>query len=272
MKVTLTLQEKLKDLRLARQLTLEELAEQTGLSKSALGTYEIDDFKDISHHSITTLAKFYGVSGDYLLGLTENEKHSNVALSQLHLSDDMVELLKSGKINTRLLCEIATHPDFSKLLADIEIYVDGIAAMQIKNLNGWVKHVRNEIIAKHNPGDDDPHLRTLSAAQIDEDEYFRHMIHGDINGIIGDIKEAHKGDNESAPDTSVLDEMKKGMEAAVNFEGSPQEKQLVGLCHQLGIDYKSLTSDEFQMMIKVFRKSSLLRSPFKMRGKTRGRR
>ncbi len=53
-------------------------------------------------------------------------------LTELHLNDEMVALLKSGQINNRLLCELATHKDFIKFLADIEIYVDGIATMQIK--------------------------------------------------------------------------------------------------------------------------------------------
>lgn len=48
MQIKLTIQERLKDLRVERGLTLEQLAEQTGLSKSALGKYEADDFKDIS--------------------------------------------------------------------------------------------------------------------------------------------------------------------------------------------------------------------------------
>ena len=56
-----------------KHLTLEQLAEQTGLSKSALGKYEADDFKDISPFSMVALAKFYGVSTDYLLGLTEQK-------------------------------------------------------------------------------------------------------------------------------------------------------------------------------------------------------
>ena len=40
-----------------KHLTLEQLAEQTGLSKSALGKYESDDYKDISPFAIATLAK-----------------------------------------------------------------------------------------------------------------------------------------------------------------------------------------------------------------------
>ena len=37
MNTKLTMQEKLKDLRVERHLTLEQLAEETGISKSALG-------------------------------------------------------------------------------------------------------------------------------------------------------------------------------------------------------------------------------------------
>ena len=58
----LTIPERLQDLRKERHLTLEQLAEQTGLSKSALGKYESDDYKDISPFAIATLAEFYGVS------------------------------------------------------------------------------------------------------------------------------------------------------------------------------------------------------------------
>ncbi|MCF2665361.1 helix-turn-helix transcriptional regulator, partial [Oscillibacter valericigenes] len=80
MQIKLTIQERLKDLRVERGLTLEQLAEQTGLSKSALGKYEADDFKDISPFSIVTLAKFYGVSTDYLLGMTETKNHPDTEL------------------------------------------------------------------------------------------------------------------------------------------------------------------------------------------------
>ena len=70
----LTIPERLKDLRVVdKHLTLEQLAEQTGLSKSALGKYESEDCGDINHYAIQKLAKFYGVSTDYLLGL-KNKK------------------------------------------------------------------------------------------------------------------------------------------------------------------------------------------------------
>ena len=87
------------------------------------------------------------------------------------MNDEMVALLKSGRINSRLLCELATHKDFVKFLADIEIYVDGIATMQIQNLNALVDTVRHEIIERYRPGEDDPHLKVLQAAHISDDFY-----------------------------------------------------------------------------------------------------
>ena len=116
MKEGTTLQERLWDLRKEKGLNPEELAVATGLSKSALGSYEKDERKEISHKSFVELAKFYGVSADYILCLTENRNPPNTELTELHLSDDMAEPLKSRRINNRLLCEIATHEDFITLM------------------------------------------------------------------------------------------------------------------------------------------------------------
>ena len=114
----LSIQERLKDLRVERELTLEQLGkqthlgEQTHLSKSALGSYEAEDFKDISHYALIKLAKFYGETADYLLGLSETKNYPNADLAYLRLSDDMIELLKIGLVDNSLLCEMAAHPDF----------------------------------------------------------------------------------------------------------------------------------------------------------------
>lgn len=104
----ISVQERLKDLRVERGLNLEELAQETGISKSALGSYENDndEYKEINHGSLLKLADFYQVSVDYLLGLTNNRKYENTPIEELHLSDEVVELLKSERFNNRLLCEI----------------------------------------------------------------------------------------------------------------------------------------------------------------------
>ena len=77
----LTIQERLRDLRDDSGLNLEQLSEATGLSKSALGNYESNEFKDISHYAIIKLAKFYGVTTDYLLGLSETKNTQPTTLT-----------------------------------------------------------------------------------------------------------------------------------------------------------------------------------------------
>ena len=260
MKGATTIQERLWDLRKEKGLNLEELAQLTKISKSALASYESKDNKEINHGNLITLADFYGVSIDYLLCRTENREQVNTPLTELHLNDEMVALLKSGRINNRLLCELATHRDFIKFLADIEVYVDGIASMQIQNLNSLVDTVRHEIIERYRPGEDDPHLRILQAAHLEDDEYFSHMIQDDISAIVRDIRAAHKSDSESAPPTTIAEELKQDLEDVANFKGSPLEKQAALYCKRLGINYNKLSDVEFRQLVHILEKSKFFKS------------
>ena len=60
----------LKDLRMEKGLTQEELAKQINFSLSAVNKWE-NGKKNPSVDAIKVLAKFFNVSTDYLLGLEE---------------------------------------------------------------------------------------------------------------------------------------------------------------------------------------------------------
>ena len=267
MQTTLTIQERLKDLRVERNLILDELAEQTGISRSALSNYENKEDKDISHTALIKLAKFYGVTTDYLLGLTETKNHSDADLSDLHLSDDMIELLKSGKLNNRLLCEMALHKDFRKFMVDIEIYVDHIASMRIRDFNVMLEITRNEVINRYDPDSNDLTLRTIEAAAINEDEYFSYKIHEDIDPIIRDIREAHKSDSTTADQASSSEMIIEMIKAWQAFKGSKEEKELHAFCYSCGIDYDKLTDQEIFTLCGILNKSKHLRNRDCRRGK-----
>ena len=169
-------------------------------------------------------------------------------------------LLKSGRVNNRLLCEMMAHKDFIRLLADIEIYVDRVASMQVQSLNAYVDVVRQEIIDRYQPGEDDPHLRVLRAAHLDEDEYFSQLVSEDLRRVIQDIRAAHKGDSEGAPVNSVAEELRQDIEETMNFKGSDLERQAMLYCKRLGINYSKLTELEFRQLIHILDKSSLLKT------------
>lgn len=67
--------ERLKDLRIARKLTIKEVCLQIEMSQSLLSNYEsgcgkTEHYKSASLENIAKLAKFYGVTLDFLAGFT----------------------------------------------------------------------------------------------------------------------------------------------------------------------------------------------------------
>ena len=268
MQPKLTIQERLKDLRVERGLTLEQLSTETGISKSALGKYEADDFKDISPFSMVELAKFYGVSTDYLLGLTEQKNHPNTELDALHLGDDAIEVLRTGKFNHRLLSELICHKDFQRFMLDAEIYVDRIADMRVNDMNAVLEAVRQMALMKNGGEENDLHLRTLEVAQIREDEYFGSLIADDLKGILRDIRNEHRPDTMTADETSLVATVQGQLQDAMNFEGSVEEKKAKALLATLGIDYDAITMEQFVNLIEVLKLSKHLKTPISQRGKT----
>ena len=267
MQPKLTIQERLKDLRVECGLTLEQLSAETDISKSALGKYEADDFKDISPFSMVELAKFYGVSTDYLLGLTEQKNHPNTELDALHLGDDAIEVLRTSNFNHRLLSELICHKDFQRFMLDAEIYVDRIADMRVNDMNAVLEAVRQMALMKNGGEENDLHLRTLEVAQIREDEYFGSLIAGDLKDILRDIRSEHRPDTMTADETSLVATVQGQLQDAMNFEGSSEEKKIRAYLATIGLDYDALTKEEFVSLIGILKKSKYMKNPISQRGK-----
>lgn len=78
---------RLKELRKSKNLTQQELAEAIGLVKSSISAYE----KDLKYPSIDILiklSKFFGISCDYFLGLSDN-----VEIKKYDLTEEQREII-----------------------------------------------------------------------------------------------------------------------------------------------------------------------------------
>lgn len=120
---------------------------------------------------------------------------------------------------------------------------------------------------KHNPGGNDLYVRTLEMAQVSEENFFAHVVHRDIDGILQDIREAHRKDTTTADTASPVAEIQKQMETAMHYEGTEEEKKARLFLATLGIDYDKLTPEEFVTQINILKKSEHLKSPNNQRGK-----
>lgn len=63
--------ERLKDLRLEKKLTQDELSIVTGISQSMISAYELDRARP-TDFVIIALCNYFGVSADYILGLRDD--------------------------------------------------------------------------------------------------------------------------------------------------------------------------------------------------------
>ena len=273
MYVALTIPERLKDLRIEKGVNQDAVAASVDVSSSAVSGYENIEDKDISHRAIIALAKYYGVTADYLLGLTEIKNRPNAELHELHLDDKTIDLLKSGRINNRLLCEMANHKAFMQFMADIVVYIDRLIEIPFQTLDAIMDAARKAVIRKVHRDKDDVYLRTLELAQGQEDEYVRRVIHDDLDRIIRDLRREHKKDRTTA-DEKAKSETEQVIQhlqdaATVLANGEKDAATVRVLCQTLEIPYDDMTEDEFTGVIKWLNRSPLLmKAAISLRGKT----
>ena len=201
MKVNLTLQEKLRDLRDERKLKQQEVADQTGIPLATISRIESNDDNQTSYQTVATLAKFYNVSTDYLFGITDNRQHRNIDIDALALSDNAIEILKGKKLNNRLISELLSHTDFGQLINAVEVYIDKKMMPQMQTLNAVYRLAETTIKENYTDSTEgnasdkrDEILAFLQNAAINEDEYLRFRISERFNAIMKSLFETHKTD------------------------------------------------------------------------------
>ena len=147
--------------------------------------------------------------------------------------------------------------------------MEGIAAIQIQNLNAWVDVARAEIVEKYQPEGNDRTAYLLQAAHVDEEEYFTSRVHRDIDAIMEDMREAHRGRSDSAPENSAAEELKQDLEEVARFNGSKLEQLIMLFCKQTKLRYNRLTEEEKQWLARIAQKSELLKGSVSQRGRNR---
>jgi len=272
----LTIEERLKDLRKERKLTLEALAEATHISRAALGKYESGDFKDISPFSVVTLAKFYGVTTDYLMGVSNIENQPDAEMHELQLTNDALRALKNGGFNGKLLSEVICHKDFQRLMIDMEIFVDRDTSLHIDSLNNSMGALRNIVQSQYDPGENELFSRTLEVARVPGDEYISSVLRDDLTDILRDIRESgraekkRKGpgkDKNAISQLAAMEEFQKKVQSATEEKGSSAERITKIYLAAFGIDYDSLTTEEFVVLMGILEKSSYKETSINRRGR-----
>lgn len=86
---------RIRELRLAHGLTMEELGEKVGVSKSTIAKWENGYVQQMKYDMIVTLAKVFDVSPMYISGYDMDKKPHEEEFTELYtqLSDDQKALV-----------------------------------------------------------------------------------------------------------------------------------------------------------------------------------
>ena len=260
MKINLTLQEKLRDLRDEKKLKLQDVADATGIPLATLGRIESNEDNQANYQNIAALAKFYDVSTDYLFGVTDIRQHRHIEIDALSLSDSAVEVLKNKKLNNRLVSELLSHADFQQLLNAIEVYIDKKMLPQMNAINAVYRLAETSVKEICTAGDRDSVLEFLQSSVIDEDEYLRFRISERFNKFLKSLFDAHRGDKLSPEQSETIDDIKNLVQGYLSDrKTAPEAKaKFFTLCKQLGLNASKLDDEELRVMMKVLKRSPLL--------------
>lgn len=260
MHTKLTLQEKLRDLRDERKLKLSEVEQATGISVPTLSRFETDEYTSIAYQDLLKLATFYGVSMDYLSGMTNHRQHRNVAIDELALTDEVVELLKSKRANNRLISELLTQEEFIKLLATIEIYIDGKISAGSNTLNATIQVAEKAILKDVNLKDKDELLAELREAFIDENACLRYRITERFNAVVQGLFEQHKHQIDSEAESLITDKIEECLDTYFEAKENNDNPHFRLALKQLGIDISDFSEEEATVLEKCLSRADFAKA------------
>lgn len=117
--------ERFKALRDVSGKTQAKIAEDLGMTPQALSYYA--NGREPSYDTLIAIAKYFGVTTDYLLGVSDHKSDENSAISkQIPLSDKAIDFLKSVSPELQPTLDLLlSDPNFENFLLEVMTYMYG---------------------------------------------------------------------------------------------------------------------------------------------------
>ena len=117
------IQDRITDLREQNGWSKAELADRIGIDASRMGRIESGETKSVGDDVILALAKAFGVSTDFLLGLSDDPEPNNYDIKDLGLTVEAAKNLYTEKIDPDVLNLMMEDPRFGTLTYMISRYL-----------------------------------------------------------------------------------------------------------------------------------------------------
>src|SRR5690554_5425702 len=117
-----TFSDRLKQLRDEKNITLERLAENIGITKSTLSRYE-NNKREPKMYVVEKLANYFQVSTDYLLGQSDERTPAHKIKEEYESEEAEIEELME-RFNVHLNGEVLTKEDKNSVIAFLKMLRD----------------------------------------------------------------------------------------------------------------------------------------------------
>ena len=119
---------RLSNLRKDRSMSQKQLADELHVTHSQISRIESGETKNPNISIVIDAARFFHVSTDYLLGITQITTPKSYDISELGLSEETVKRLITGRIDIDILNRLLEHEYFPRLCVMIRNFFDDTIA------------------------------------------------------------------------------------------------------------------------------------------------
>lgn len=139
---------RLSNLRKDHNLSQKQLADQLHVTHSQISRIENGKTKNPNISIVIDAARFFHVSTDYLLGITQITSPKSYDISELGLSEEAVTRLITRRIDVDILNRLLEHENFPKLCIMIRNYFDDTIAEGIMARNKVIDFAVDQLTAE----------------------------------------------------------------------------------------------------------------------------
>ena len=155
---------RISDLLKSRKKSQADLAATTGISESTISRYVSGNTDKLSTDNIIAIARYFNVSTDYVLCLTDVERPASFEIQKLGFSVKAAERLLQKKVNPEILSLLIEMPLFAKLIHQLEMLREGTFNANYGAFNGVLK-TANDIFCDFTMNDVEDRWAAKKAAQ-----------------------------------------------------------------------------------------------------------
>ena len=183
---------RINDLLKAKKISQAKLAQEIGIDRSALSRFISGKTDMIAHETVIKIAKYFDVTTDFVLGLTDEPARTNYDISELGLTVKAAQNLYTGKVNAEILSRLLENDYCGQLVRHIGLALSRAWQTGVAAQNQFLTSFGNYLygMAEENPSCEQTVksiVQDLNAYKVSYFNQDRYLVQQDIDHMMNEM-------------------------------------------------------------------------------------